>query len=509
MHRICLLVLLCVSVTSADQLESRQLGLFESQGDVGTTPLKGAAEFNAATSEYRITGGGENIWGTADAFHFLWKRMSGDVTITADVAFVGKGAVGHRKAVLIVRQSLDADSAYVDIALHGDGLTSLQFRETPGAETREVRSEVRAPTRLRLERRGNRFTMSVGQPGPDLATAPPVTVNLQGSVYVGLGMCSHDAGILETAIFSNVSVVQPAPRPVTRSRISVYTLAARSTTVVYEANQLIEAPNWSPDGRYLLVNSGGTLWRLPLDGGKRELEPIRLSTLVNANNDHGISPDGRFLAISGTVAGGRGSQIFVSKIDGTNARLMTPRSPGYYHGYSPDGRWLAYTAQRDGEFDLFRVSVAGGEEQRLNKHPGLDDGPDYSPDGKWIYFNSERTGQHQIWRIPADGAGPSDERAERVLASEFEDWFPHPSPDGKWMVFLSYPKGTQGHPANRDVQLQLMPMAGARADGAPVESIVKLFGGQGTINVNSWSPDSQRFAFVSYELVPPDATSRR
>ena len=148
------------------------------------------------------------------------------------------------------------------------------------------------------------------------------------------------------------------------------------------------------------------------------------------------------------------------------------------------------------------MSVDGGEEQRFTSHPALDDGPDYSKDGKWIYLNSNRTGDFDIWRIPADGAGADDKKAERVTSDEWNDWFPHPSPDGKWMVFVSFEKGTQGHPANKNVQLRMMPMPGAKLKPAKIETLVKLFGGQGTINVNSWAPDSRRFAFVSYEVMP-------
>ena len=183
---------------------------------------------------------------------------------------------------------------------------------------------------------------------------------------------------------------------------------------------------------------------------------------------------------------------------------MTPEAPSYFHGMSPDGKWLAYTAQRNGDFDLHRIPTAGGEEQRLNRADGLDDGPDYSPDGKWIYLNSIRTGNFDIWRIPADGAGPGDAKAQQVTNDDWEDWFAHPSPDGKWMVLISFEKGTEGHPQNKNVRLRLMPLPGDNPGPGQPETIVELFGGQGTINVNSWSPDSKKFAFVSYELLKSD-----
>jgi hypothetical protein len=474
------------------------IGAFEDHGDVGVTPKAGSAEFDTDGRTYRITGGGANMWAAADAFHFAWKKVSGDVAITADIEFVGPGAVAHRKAAVIIRQSLDADSAYADVAAHGDGLTSLQYRPAAGVATLEARSEIKGPRRLRLERRGDEFRMWVGEPGGTLTPGGPVTVALNGPVYVGLAVCSHDANILETAVFSNVRIEEP-PQPILRSKVSIYDLAAKSVEVVHTSDQRVEAPNWSPDGSYLLVNSLGDLWKLYLGKPPVALEKIRLSLPIRCNNDHGISPDGKLLAISGSTT--TSSQIFTAHIDGSNVKLITPKAPSYYHGISPDGKWLAYTAQRDGDFDLHRVPTAGGPEERLNRANGLDDGPDYSPDGKWIYLNSIRTGNFDIWRIPADGAGPGDAKAQQVTNDEWEDWFAHPSPDGKWMVLLSFEKGTEGHPQNKDVRLRLMPLPGEKLGTARPETIVELFGGQGTINVNSWSPDSRKFAFVSYELL--------
>lgn len=182
------------------------VGIFEQHGDVGETPKAGSIQYDAATGDYRVTGGGANIWANVDAFQFAWKRVSGDVTITADVRFVGTSAAEHRKAVLMVRQNLNPDSAYADVALHGDGLTSLQYRPKSGDETSEMRSELNMPLRIRIERHGNEFTMYVGKPDEELKPAGPATVALEDPVYVGIGVCSHDANVLETAIFSNVRI---------------------------------------------------------------------------------------------------------------------------------------------------------------------------------------------------------------------------------------------------------------------------------------------------------------
>jgi Tol biopolymer transport system component len=195
---------------------------------------------------------------------------------------------------------------------------------------------------------------------------------------------------------------------------------------------------------------------------------------------------------------------------------MVTATPSYFHGWSPDGKYLAYVLQHPGangapaNYDIFRIPAAGGEAQQLDSNAGYDDGPDYSPDGKWIYFNSDRSGGWDVWRIPADGAGPGDVKAERVTSDEMEDWFPHPSPDRKWLLFLSFAKGTATHNDKLPgTQLRMMPMPGARLAKTPqIQVVTTFFGGQGTINVNSWAPDSKRFAFVIYEPLPAATAAR-
>ncbi len=294
-------------------------------------------------------------------------------------------------------------------------------------------------------------------------------------------------------LLPTLAICQQQARPKVRSHIAILDLKG-TEKVIYSADRLFEAPNWSPDGKYLLLNSGGRLWKLSVNGG----EPAEVDTgsVNKINNDHGISPDGSMFVISA-------GQMYTLPSGGGTPKQVTNATPSYYHGWSPDGKTLAFCAQRNGNFDLYGIPVSGGEEQRLTSHAGYDDGPDYSPDGKWIYFNSDRSGSWDVWRIPASGAGPDDKFAERITSDEMEDWFPHPSPDGKWFVLVSFAKGTKGHPANQNVQLRLMP---TRKDGSPDVSklrvLKELFGGQGTINVNSWAPDSKRFAFVRYEVLP-------
>lgn len=274
-------------------------------------------------------------------------------------------------------------------------------------------------------------------------------------------------------------------------------------SVVHRSQDRIEAPNWSPDGTYLLFNSKGGIYKLPISAdGRSPREPggtprrIDTGVATKCNNDHGISFDGRHLAVS-AEAEGKKSLIYVVPIDGGAARLVTPESPSWWHGWSPDGTTVTYTAGRDGNYDIYTIPVAGGEERRLTTNPGLDDGPEFSPDGGFIYYNAERDGGMEIWRMRPDGTGQ-----EPVVADGYRNWFPHLSPDGKWIAFLSFGKDViaDEHPSNRDVLLRLMPAA-----GGDIRVLATIFGGQGTINVPSWSPDSRRVAFVSVtKPVPPD-----
>jgi len=275
------------------------------------------------------------------------------------------------------------------------------------------------------------------------------------------------------------------------STLEIFSLDDRSRRVVYRAPRHFEAPNWSRDGNSLLINASGRLYTLPVAGS---VEPRLLDCgfAVRCNNDHGYSPDGRQIVISDETHGS--SRIYVVPAEGGEPRLITQAAPSFWHGWSPDGRTLAYCAGRNsnGAYDIYTIPVSGGSEQRLTDSPALDDGPDYTADGTAIYFNSARTSSMRIWRMRPDGS----EQRQVTFDEEYGDWFPHPSPDGRWLVFLSYDRAVQGHPPNQHVCLRLMPLAG----GAP-EVLVRLFGGQGTLNVPSWSPDSRSFAFVSYREI--------
>jgi TolB protein len=484
----------CLAFAPAQEFAG-DLTLFEGRGDVGKVRIAGTAEFDPAKKELRLTASGENIWGKEDAFYFAWRKVSGDLVMAADIAFAGKGKNAHRKAGWMVRQGLVPDAAYAGVSVHGDGLITLHYRKVQGGLTLDVKSPVKAPATVRLERHGDVFALSVAKPGGKFQPAVALTVALADPVYAGLYACSHEADFAETAVFSGLSF-QSTPAPKDKKRIQetsleVVTVDTGERRVIYRAREKFEAPNWSPDGKLFYVNRGGAIYTLPVDGGK--MTKLDTGDATGCNNDHGLSPDGKWLAISHSVKGA--SQISVVPSGGGAARRLTSaREPSYWHGWSPDGKMLVYCAQRNKEFDIYTIPFEGGEEKQLTTAKGLDDGPEYTADGKYIYFNSERTGDMKIWRMNADGS----QQVQVTKDANYADWFPHPSPDGKWLVFVSYDKSVTGHPANQDVVLRIMPLAGGNA-----RVLATLYGGQGTMNVPSWSPDSKEIAFVSYLPVLP------
>jgi TolB protein len=495
MKTVALPVLISVLLLDAPFARSGQLGVFDDQGDIGIVNKTSPAVCDTAGS-YLISGGGDNMWFTNDAFHFVWKRMSGDFALSAVIDWPHSGGNAHRKACLMIRQSLDSDSPYVDVAVHGDGLTSLQYRENSGGPTHEVQANITRPPLVGIGRQRDVFFMTVPDPtGPPLSPSGAfMRINLRDPVYVGLAVCAHDDKVLETARFSQVMLEAREPRanqkPVLHSTIEIVPINSKDRRVVYHTLDHLEAPNWTRDGLFLLFNSGGHIFRLSVSGGKPN--EIETGFANRCNNDHGLSPDGMLLAISDQSRGGK-SLIYTLPVSGGSPKPITKLAPSYWHGWSPDGSTLAFCGERDGEFDVYTIPIEGGDEKRLTTAKGLDDGPEYTPDGKFIYFNSERTGTMQIWRMKPDG---SDQ--EQVTSDEFNNWFAHPSPDGKWIAFLSYEKDVTGHPANKPVRLRLMPIG-----GGPIQDLARLFGGQGTMNVPSWSPDSRQVAFVSYELIAP------
>lgn len=489
-----ILALLLINFQPVMAQQESIFGIFYNHSDIGDVKIDGTISYVPQSDEYILGGSGENLWFNNDEFHFLWKTMEGDFVIYTKMALIGDNAEPHRKAGPMIRQSLETNSPYVDAVVHGDGLTSLQYREKINGETAEIQADIDSADILQLERKGNIFIMKAARLGDPLIEFARIEIKMGNSVYVGLMVCAHNEYTFQQAKFNNVRIFIPAEETRESSREGVISLLetidilSLNRNVIKEFHELIEAPNWSSREPALIYNSKGNLYKVDLMGS----EPVEINTgdLNHLNNDHGISPDQKWIAVSNSDEN-VGSRVYVLPYEGGTPQLVTEKGPSYWHGWSKDSKTLAYVADRGGSsYNIYTSKRSGGKEKKLTDTNCLDDGPDYFPSGKKIYFNSCRTGTMQIWRMNTDGSNQ-----EQITFDDFQDWFPHPSPDGKWILFISYYKEVEAanHPPNKNVMLRMMP-----AEGGKIQVLTHLYGGQGTINVPSWSPDSKKVAFVSY-----------
>jgi Tol biopolymer transport system component len=481
--------------------QENPLGEFTGQTDIGAPKLSGACSYDAANQAYTISGAGINMWFTNDQCHFVWRKLNGDFILRTRVEFIGKGVVEHRKIGWMARPNLDTDAPYVDCAEHGSGLTSIQFRRIKGANTEEIKLAITNADVLQFERKGSTFIFSAAHFGEPFVSAELPDMNLGDDVYAGLFVCSHDAEVVEKAIFRDVRIIRPVKegfvpyKDYLGSVLEILDVHSSKLEKIYESAQPFEAPNWTTDGNALIYNVSGRAegWGKlnRFDLATKTISQINTNPNNKNNNDHVLSFDGTMLGISDQSAShGGSSRIFTLPVGGGTPKQITSRTPSYLHGWSPDAKWLVFTGGRANKYDIYKTASDGsGEEIRLTDSPGLNDGPEFTPDGKFIYFNSSRTGKMQIWRMKPDGT-----EQEQITHDEYNNWFPHVSPDGKWIVIISFPEDIQPteHPYYKQCYLRLLPIGG----GAP-RVIAYVYGGQGTINVPSWSPDSQRIAFVS------------
>ena len=484
------------------QARTASLGVFEGQTDVGSVTPPGKLAYDPVGEIYTVSSAGQNLWSTSDAFHFVWKKVSGDFSITAEMRFpdVSGNPNPHRKTLLMFRQTLDPDGVYVDAAQHGSGMTALQYRSARGATTHDIELNIASPRRVRLEKRGDTFTLFLSMEGEPLHPAgASLELHLEGPFYAGIGVCSHNPDVTETATFAQVEFLPLASSQGTAPPALFSTLETMGIDENFRAQVItsdrarMEAPNWSRDGKSLVFDRDGKLWTVPAEGGAPAA--LNVGAATRCTGSHGLSPDGKWLAISCSMPDKPETRVYIVPAAGGEPRLVTENPASYFHSWSPDGSTIAFTRPSHGSGNIYAIPAEGGAERALTTGSGISDDPDFSADGKSIYFNSDRSGSMQIWRMQADGSRP-----EQVTFDEAQNWTPHPSPDGKSVLILSYAKDVSGHPANKDVVLRILNVA----DGT-IRPLVHIVGGSGTDNVPNWSPDGTHFAFVSYQLLPVEA----
>ena len=490
------------------------IGVFDNQLDIGHPKIKGHTEYNPENQSYTLKGAGYNIWFNRDEFQYAYKKIKGDFLLTANFEFLNPDVEGsnHRKIGWMIRESLEDNSAEINACAHIDGLTVLQWRELKGAYMRDPEDEIFAPKKggeiIQLERSGKTLIMRIAHRGEPLQLVGIHEMkDLKDEVLAGIYICSHDSNQVAEAKVWNLRIdkpladipfnaspsAKPNPEPgILACRLETMDMESGIRKVIHESKGRFEAPNWMPGGKKLLFNEGGELYTISTEG--EEVQKLNTGKVNHLNNDHVLSKDGNWLGISSHRSGlnGGGSTVYVLPLQGGEPRLITEQTPSYLHGWNPNGKELAIVAQRNGFkiYNLYRVSIKDGKEIPLTENKiGHVDGPEYSPDGKYIYYNANASGTMQIWRMDRDGSHPI-----QLTFDELNNWFPHISPDGKKMVFISFPPSIDpnSHPSYKRVTLRWMPING----GSP-QVIAYLYGGQGTMNVNSWSPDSKKIAFVS------------
>jgi TolB protein len=494
MGNVSVLVLGFIVVITMDLIKdgTPSIGEFDNSIDMGNVYAGGAAMFDAASQTYTIRSTGNGTSDVSDEYHFLWKSIQGDFILRAEVDLHATNGVEAASFGWAVRNTISDDSAMISAMVDEEGSALIKIRDQRGGSLRVIESRNDMPDVIHLERINGVFKMKTARFGEAFVESDPVHVPLRNEIKAGLFVSSGEV------TFRNVRIVKPFPEHEQRyqrylgSRMEVLDVHTGHRKVLFESEHSVQAPNWTVDGKKLIYNSNGYLYNYELETG--QITYLNTGFATNNNNDHVISFDGELLAISHHVPEDNNqSTIFILPVEGSDyPKQVTASGKGhaFLHGISPDNQTVIFTGWRNGKYDIYAADVNTMEETQLTDTPFLDDGSEYSPDGEFIWFNSNRTGTMEIWRMRPDGS----EQTRITFDENFHDWFPHISPDGKWVLFLSYGLDVDSgdHPFYKQVTLRMMP-----AEGGEPEIVAYLYGGQGTINVPSWSPDSRYVAFVS------------
>ncbi len=466
------------------------VGPFSAATDLGLAATSGRTVLDPEAQEFLLASSGTGLPGESGEGHYLWRRLEGDCILQA-LTELPAPAEAASSAGLMLRASLDPRAASLSVLRLANGTTSILLRRQDGGPVEEIRLADRCTDMLQLVRRGAEVLVSVARFGDLFTSHTCHEVSFGPAAYFGLIVAGGGAR------FRNVRLVRPAPadfqpyHDYIGSELELLEIATGRRRIVHHEDDSLQAPNWTADNRALFCNRNGRIYRFDL--ATRTMTLIDTGDQVKNNNDHAISFDGTMLGISS----GDVSRVYTVPIGGGAPKLLTPEGPSYFHSWSPDDKYLIFTGGRGGcgpLMNLYRVPAAGGPEERLTNTPGaLDDGSEYSPDGQFIYFNSTRTGRMQLWRMRPDGSAQ-----EQLTFDSFNNWFPHLSPDGKSLVFITYGPEirAEDHPFYKHVYLRQMPVG-----GGPATVVAYVYGGQGSMNVNSWSPDSRFISFVSNSAV--------
>ena len=480
------------------------LGLFHAESDIGNVEPAGSARYDARRHVYVIASAGANAWYHIDHFNYLWTRASGDMALTARISFpphrYHHDPNPHRKGLLMFRQSLAPGAAYVDAALHGIGLTALQYRLERGADTPDIELTIDAPQALRLEKRGDVFTLYVSRRGePFHQVGAAVRLRLQAPFYVGLGALSHDPATTDVIKFSHVSLEPLQPLRAGTERTLYSTLQTvevtdqyRRAVVIRSVPGYMQSADWAPDGKSIVVYEDGRIERIPYltpDAGGSP-QPVDVHGLLGCSGNFGLSPDGKLLAVSCSRVRGGAHQVYLlpAAAGGAPRQLTQGAEASYFHAWSPDGKTVAFTRGSASRADIFTVPTTGGPETRLTRDT-LNDGPVYTPDGQFIYFDSSRSGSTQIWRMRPDGS-----EAEQMTDDDRLNSSPHISPDGNTLAFLSQPPVAHG-------RLGPAALRAMRFDDGFIRTVVELEGDRGSFAMQPWG-DAKRVAFITYQELP-------